>query len=274
MSEKSAAYRQILQTEFKCRARKNKRYSIRAYAKTLKISPSHLSRILGGKRGLSLSLAESFADRLQFPDDKKQYFCDLVAAAHSRRPEQQKSAKARVSTYRAKRERYLPLDVLNAVSDWYHGAIRQLALVDDFKSDPAWIAERLGIGVPVAQEAIERLIRLGLMVRAADGTLKTEESTAIHKADGIPSEAVRKFHSQILEKASGALHAQSISERYIASNLMPFSGADLPDAFDELHKFRTSFSDNFTSEKKDFVYCLAVQFFKLDRRNEKEGKTG
>jgi hypothetical protein len=89
----------------------------------------------------------------------------------------------------------------------------------------------------------------------------------VTKADGIPSEAGRKFHSQMLEKAADALHSQSISERYISSALIPFDSSDLPQASQVLQNFRKSFSGNFDrTKKKEAVYCLGVQLFRVDNQ--------
>jgi uncharacterized protein (TIGR02147 family) len=267
-NKSSVELRELLQAEFDRRVEKNPLYSMRAFARTLEISSSRLSKILRGKQGLSLAWAEKIADRLQFPKDKKLHFCDLAEAAHSRVPMRRRLAEARVSVHRSQRETFLSADVFQAVSEWYHGAIRELVMVQGFKSDSVWISNRLGVEAHLIEAAIERLIRLGLLVRDKSGVLTTDEGITITKADGIPSEAGRRFHSQMLEKAADALRSQPVLERYISSALIPFDTSDLPRASEVLQGFRKSFSGNFDdSKKKEAVYCLGLQLFRVDKQN-------
>jgi uncharacterized protein (TIGR02147 family) len=267
----STAYRLILQEEFKRRAGRNPRYSIRAYAKTLKMSPAHLSRIMRGERGLSLQLAERISDCLQFSLDRRQKFCDLVEAAHSRTPLRRSLARRRLLTSQ-RHERLLGLDVFQAISGWHHGAIRELVLTDGFQNDPAWIADRLGIDVSAARTALERLIRLGLLTRDPDGTLRTDDKMEVKIPDGISSEAVRKFHSQILLKASDSVNSQPVSDRFLSSSLIRFDTNRLPKASQAIQDVRRSFLKKADQGgKSDSVYCFSVQFFRVD--SQKKGKS-
>src|SRR2546430_13739191 len=50
-------YRRVLRKELESRCRTSPRYSLRAFARDLKISPSRLSEILSGKQGLSRAAA-------------------------------------------------------------------------------------------------------------------------------------------------------------------------------------------------------------------------
>jgi len=70
--------RVILQQTLFSKQQKNKRYSLRAFARDLKISPSFLSEVLNGKYGISKQLANQIADRLGFNEDKRLHFCSLA----------------------------------------------------------------------------------------------------------------------------------------------------------------------------------------------------
>ncbi|MGZ3748755.1 MAG: hypothetical protein ACXVCD_15580, partial [Pseudobdellovibrionaceae bacterium] len=52
------SYQTILKNELKYRLQRNPSYSLRAFAKALEMSAPHLSDILSGKKGLSLSSAQ------------------------------------------------------------------------------------------------------------------------------------------------------------------------------------------------------------------------
>jgi plasmid maintenance system antidote protein VapI len=70
--------RVILQQTLFTKQQKNKRYSLRAFARDLKISPSFLSEVLNGKYGISKQLAAQIADRLGFNSEEVQHFCSLA----------------------------------------------------------------------------------------------------------------------------------------------------------------------------------------------------
>ena len=59
------------------RRSRNPRYSLRAYARDLGISVSHLSTIMNGRRKLSTLQAGKIAVKLQFPAEK---FIELVTS--------------------------------------------------------------------------------------------------------------------------------------------------------------------------------------------------
>lgn len=70
-----------LREDFEARKRKNSAYSMRAYARDLKVSQSILSLILNGKRGIGLNLAERLSETLNLSKREKKEFLVCVARA-------------------------------------------------------------------------------------------------------------------------------------------------------------------------------------------------
>jgi len=91
--------RVILQQTLFSKQQKNKRYSLRAFARDLKISPSFLSEVLSGKYGISKQLASQIADRLGFTNEEMQHFCSLadleITDSRSRKRSEMNSSSAR-----------------------------------------------------------------------------------------------------------------------------------------------------------------------------------
>ncbi|MDX9732424.1 MAG: DUF4423 domain-containing protein [Bdellovibrionales bacterium] len=136
-------------------------------------------------------------------------------------------------------------------------------LTRDFQSDPRFIAKALGLNVVVTRQAIERLKRLDLLIEDADGRLKASEPFTASPAE-VPSEAIRKFHRQILQKALDAVDLQTVGQRDLSSLVLAVGKDDIPEAKRVIKHFRRSFDARFAkSPKKDSVYCLAIQFFDL-----------
>lgn len=70
--------RVILQQLLCAKQQKNGRYSLRAFARDLKISPSFLSEVLNGKYGISKKLARQISECLHFDDSDAEHFCRLA----------------------------------------------------------------------------------------------------------------------------------------------------------------------------------------------------
>src|SRR6185369_2824844 len=109
-----------------------------------------------------------------------------------------------------------------------------------FKNDPEYISSRLGgqISANQAKEAIERLVRLELLVRDEAGTLVKAEADQVFTASDVPSDALKKHHTQMIEKAALALRSQTVHEREISSNTIAIQVSKLPEAKKAIRKFQ------------------------------------
>ena len=262
MTFEAEDFKSILTEVLEQRCAKNPRYSLRSFARDLGLSPSRLSDVLKGRYGLSRAAASEIAVKLGLSESERERFCDLVESRHSRNPKQRKEAAARLIESPTPDYRQLTLDGFQVISEWYHYAILELCLVEDFQSDVEWIAKRLGLSTHVAKSAIERLERLDLLEEVRGRLKPTEGFTA--SPNDIPSEAIKKFHRQILEKAMSAIDFQSVEERDLSSVVLAIDKRDLPEAKQAIKKFRRGFDKKFSaSQSKSEVYCLAMQFFSL-----------
>ena len=259
-------YRMILKEELDSRCEQNPHYSLRAFARDLNLSPSRLSEILNRKQGLSRKAAAKIAEFLGFSGDEKEYFCDLVTSQHARSKNEREVAKIRLMKNQAEADEYyqLQLDTFKVIADWYHVGILELIKLDDFVEDSKWIAKRLRITPIQAELAIERLLRVNLLERS-EGKLIVKQNTGLLKG-GMPSESIKKFHRQILNKAIEALVLQSIEEREFSVNILAIDKDDIDEAKNQIRKFQQKFCSNIKNkEKKDSLYCLSIQFFNLVR---------
>ncbi len=77
-------YQEILKAHLNRRTNMNPRYSLRAFAGLLGLSPSKMSEILSGQKGLSLARAEDICTRLKLKNHETEIFLLSVQAQHSR----------------------------------------------------------------------------------------------------------------------------------------------------------------------------------------------
>lgn len=261
-------YRELLRGEFERRREKNPRYSLRAFARDLKLGPEWLSRIFSGQDGLSRARAQDLCGRLGFDTETTRLFCDMVEARHGRGAETRRIAQARVEASLSQRTRAVSLEAFAVIRDWYHLAILQLVETKGFRAEPAWIAKRLRIDVRDAADAMERLQKLDLLRRDADGTW-TAPKEFLAGPDGVPSDAVRAFHREILSRALRALDGEGIETRSVSTAMLPFDRRQMPQARALIREFRRGFEKKLPpSDTKDAVYALSVQFVRLDAAEE------
>jgi uncharacterized protein (TIGR02147 family) len=175
----------LLRRELEQRMTRNPRYSLRAFAKDMKVAPALMSDILNGKRGLSRESATALSKRLGFTKTETEVFCDLVESKHARSKIVRLQATARLKDRAAQGVvlKFLTLDQekFNLLSDWYHLAIVELMKTPNYKDDPAWIAKRLGLAAHQVSTALERMEKLSVIVKQNGRyVFKESERSALH----------------------------------------------------------------------------------------------
>ena len=216
---------------------------------------------MNGKQGLSPKRAAELADALEMSASEKRRFCLLAQQRFARSATQRKIATEQLSSQELKRTE-IDYDRFRAISDWYCFAILELASLSFFKSSANWVARSLGIPLSTTKDAIARLQRLGLLSSVKDG-LKRYGDFVVTPSD-VAAGAGKRFHSQVLEKASQALFAQPVNKRDFAALYFKVRRSDLPEAKAMLMEFRRRFMTEMESgQGHDDLYCLSIQFFSL-----------
>lgn len=115
-------YQAYLKDNFTRRLRMNPRYSLRAYAKLLDLSPSKLSEILAGKKGLGPERAEKVCDKLKLAGVDREIFLLSVSSQHSRLKNERVDAKAKLKELVAARR--VEGERTTQRNAWYFGAVK------------------------------------------------------------------------------------------------------------------------------------------------------
>jgi len=255
-------YRAYIKNAFQARRERNPSYSHRAFARDMGIGVSTLTEILQGKYGLSKQRIKQVVTALRLSAEETAHFSDLVRMKYARSEEERDAAKLRVRTRINFNSQSLTMDAFIIISEWYYFALLELISLAEFQNNLNWISRRLAITEDAAAEAIERLIRLGLVKRIKQALLVTEDFSAIGEEKS--SEAVRKFHYQILQKAITSLESHPVQQREVSSTIFSINTSDLPKAKKKLLNFRREFGTFLSkAECKNDVFCLGVQFFSL-----------
>jgi uncharacterized protein (TIGR02147 family) len=269
LANEVSSYRAQLQSELNRRRLANPLYSLRAFSRTLGLSPAHLSKVLRGEKSLSLDSAVKVAERLQYSENESVQFCQMVQESHIRSPRLKRALKLESPGEEGEAPSSLSLEAFQVISDWYHLALREFTECRDFRPDPAHISNRLGISCDEARLALIRLEKLGLLEKKAGSYRKTAASVATAKSDR-PREALRQFHSQMIEKAKRSIEARQSEEREISGVTLPISREKIEIAREEIARFQKRMLALMDSSRPTEVYQLNVQFFPLTEKNGSE----
>jgi len=261
-----AQYSSMLREELIVRCRKNPSYSARAMARDMGISPAYLSQVLSHKKMLNEDRAFHIAQALKWDLKKSRVFTTLVRFESAKDPKTKEIILDELNKIRGSQKIAfydLQLDSFRIISDWYHFAILELTCIKGFRSNPHWIANKLGITPSETVQAIERLKRLDLLKETNRRITKTKED---YTTPSAPSAAIRGFHRQILEKAKLALVHQSVETRHFTGATMAIDPARLDEAREKVAMFRNELMQFLEKGQKTAVYQLSLQLFRLDQK--------
>lgn len=242
----------FLQEEFQKRHATNSRYSLRAFANSLDLSPATLSQILSGKRAVTKKTVLKIAKNL---DLTSRQTLQLGRSVLPREILEQDPGNDEHFDMLAD-------DQFALVSDWQHYAILSLGWLKQNQSTPTWVAKRLAISNTQAAEGLSRLERLKLIEIKPDGSFVRTAKPITTQTD-IPSEAVKKYHRQILELAKEKLDKIPVAKREYNTVTMAIDPSLLSTAKEMMKQFRRDLSTELERGDQREVYALALQLFPL-----------
>lgn len=261
--------RSYLRDVFAQKQRANPLFSLRAWARQMGFRcHTSLVLLLSGKRKIRPEHVERLNRALRLQGDQEKYLRLLVQLQTSTSEAERAECVARLQLLQpSAEESFLEGERFRLVADWLHMAILEMTKLRDFQGDSAWIAARLGFGVKPAQveEALERLVALGLMAREGDRLVKTQARLTTPKDRA--GEGIREHHRQVLTNAIAALETQGIDERVYNSCTMTVASSRLEEAKELILKFRADMAKLMEQDGGDETYQLSVQFFRLTEKS-------
>ena len=238
---------------------------MRSFARLLGLSPSTVSEVLNGKKIFGASTAQKVVKTLQMPALKGDLFCQQVALARAKTPAERQKAQGRIKQLQVGRDRQrLTLDQFSFIADWHHFAIMELLTTEaQFRSGEE-VGKRLGLRTLVAEEALTRLLRLGLITKGPEGWTLVKRNNDV--VGGTPSSALREYYRQLLDKAREALANQSLEERDFSGYVFAIPREKVTLAKKLLAQYLSDFDKQMSREQGgDAVYCMTTQLFRLDQ---------
>jgi uncharacterized protein (TIGR02147 family) len=232
----------------------NPRYSLRAFAGRTGLAPGALSAILNGKRSVSPKLATKICQALLLDPQER----GEILRHFSRR----ESVSFPKDGDLEPKYRELSAAQFRIVSEWQHFAILSLLNTRGFKSDPEWIARRLGITTTAAKTAIERLMSLE-MLTLKNGKKLVRSDSPFRTSDDLADVSIRKSHEEGLDLAKDSLRKHPLTERDHSTITMAIDPARIAEAKARIRAFQDDLSELMESGHQQEVYRLAIQLFPL-----------
>lgn len=253
---------EVLKMYFERKRVAQPRYSLRALARDLKVSPAYISQVFNSKKKVpETRLAELI--RLLDMDDIA--VLQLKDALHPGEKRKTALAPADFAFF----DRFRPLDQQKyaVLERWYMVALLDLTTLEDFDPRPAWIAKRLGISPTEAELALATLQEHGLL-KEVDGKL-TKADLKLRFPTKTTQLVIRRFHKQLIKKAYDELDQRAGHEafdgRLVAGATFALNPAHLALLKQKIQECMYEVSSLAAEGPCRDVYQLNVQFFPLTK---------
>lgn len=244
MQENDYSFSIFLQDAYESRRKRNAKYSQRAFARDLGISPGWLSDIFAGRRVPGKKLTQRIIESLKLNPEESQKIYHLLDR-HRLLSDESGGA------YQLKEDQFA------IIADRENFVLLNLLETQDFRSDISWMAERLNISKFAAQKVLDRLQRLGLI------TFENKTYKASHQnvttSNEVHHEAIREHHRQILQYGVESLAIDDPEIRDITSMTLPVNLEKLEKAKELIRDFRRKLATLLEEGEKTEVYHLSIQ---------------
>lgn len=263
----SESVAEFLKKEFVRRLDGNPRYSLRAFARDLELSPSRLSESMNQKSGVSLATVEKISVRLKLSKSERAIIRNLYLLQGKKNRGARDLAKKNMHIARERSKvKRLDSEKFKVIAEWYHAAILQMTELKHFVPDSHWISTALQVSPERTRLAIERLMKLGLLANEGGRWVQSPE-LMVTESD-IPNTAIRRYHKDMMRKAFRAIDETSIDRRFIQSMTLAIPSDRYRDVCEKIQTLLkeawelSESSDNGLFEK-DKLYSINIQFFPL-----------
>lgn len=250
-----------LQEELADRSNRNPSYSLRAFAKSLDVDHSTLSKFLTGARKPGTKVILKLGAKIGLSPEEISFFIESSKG----------NAPSGFNSFES-----INADNFKVISDWYHYAILELMAVEDFKPDFEWVAESLGITKNQVEVAIKRLERVGLLRVTAEGEW-VDRSSGFSTTLDTPysTSAFRRLQRQVLEKAIIALDEIPMQRRNQTSMTTAVSIDKIPEAISMITKFRRKLGRFLKSKpgENQEVYHVSISMYPITNLKGEKNET-
>jgi uncharacterized protein (TIGR02147 family) len=156
---------------------------------------------------------------------------------------------------------------------WYYSALLDLTTCSNFRSEPEWIAKRLGISQKEVLKAIELLQKAGLLKIEAGQFRKTEEHLVVPTV--VSREKIRRYHKMMSLKAIETMEKnislEDFQRRLIKGSTIAVNPKQLEKAKIIINNALNEVIHTLTQGECTEIYHFNLQLFPLLKPADKSG---
>lgn len=239
---KDLAVSALLRSELNRRMTDNQSYSLRAFARSLKIDPSTLSKIINGRRKLGNKAQLNLLAKLGFNKDES---FDAFSQITDENFEQ--------------------------IPEWYDTAILEQITVAGFRASSKSLAQVLSLNEVQITSALLRLKKLNLIKISKKGYVT--DATSGQTSNVTPSSTnltKKNLQKRFLEKAIHSIDNDPLGDRDMTTITCAIDPQKIGEAKVRIKAFRREMAEFFASGRKsNRVYNITVALYPISK-NYKE----
>ena len=244
--------KELLTRELKNRQTKNPQYSLRSFARDLKISPSMISRFISGERVPSPETLGQILEIIDVDSSlKKQIFDSLLSKNDFKIPQDRD---------------YQELDAhqIEKLNHWLFFALLELFRSSNRKFTSRTISKSLGQPINEIEEKILILTQMGLVKKTESGfkTINAKQTAKTSRS------VLDQIHAGYLEQAKESMTSSNETKRSVSGTTVLLNPKRLPEAFERIKLFRrslSSFLEVKPGEKEEVLYRIQLALFSLEK---------
>lgn len=218
-------YRKFLKDYYNHKKELKNGFSYTTMAKKLGITSPHMYLIIDGTRNITKEHLPKLANILSLTKKEQQYFDALVSFNQAKTPESKRYYLEVLFALKRKKEGSLISDhQYDCLSRWYYPVLLELTTLPDFSENPIHLKGKLynKISTREIREALETMLRIGLLKRGDDGRLTRYEAGLTSEED-VKHTAVYSFHQQMLTHAKDVFAVANPEHREMSGITMALS---------------------------------------------------
>ena len=262
-------YRRYLADYFTARRISDANFSLRAFALKAGLplsNSSFFSKVIAGKRNLTLDLQFRFAKALKLPANEIKYFGLLVQFNQTRDPDGKKHFYAELARYGKSKARIIDKEGYDYYSRWQNSIVRAFFGIEQKENNPAAIGRRVFPQIPAneVEEAVSLLLRLGMISKTANGYALRDPNIATEREN---KDFVGKLRIQeMLRLAQDVFNHVPPGDREYSAMTVYISEQGYQALKDRIRTFREEMKSIVGADQgEDRIYTLGLQFFPNNR---------
>lgn len=246
-SRPPASFRAHLQAELARRCSANPQYSLRAFARDLRVHHATLSQILRGERPLTPRAIGGLGTALGLSAEVIQGYCLSEPLADS-------AARDGAAV--------LTRDTAEVLGQWHHFALLELTHLESFRPDVRWISQVLGIDKDEVAAALSRLLRLRLLEMHGERWIDVSGDAIAH-VDDYTRAAIERLFEQVRKLTAASLSKPGHPHRSHAVTTLAADSKKIPEAIAAIERFRGELAAMLKGETPDAVVQFETHLFPI-----------